>query len=87
MKDTNLCIKYTILERCLQYLMIIPRRIVFAKVNFVRCVVVKLPVCVSLLWSEKRHILECLFYLSATILISYVVFAREFQLSPVASHL
>ena len=25
MKDTNLCIKFTILERCLHYLMITPR--------------------------------------------------------------
>ena len=27
MKDTNICIKFTILERCLHYLMITPRRI------------------------------------------------------------
>ena len=26
MEDTNLCIKFTILERCLHYLMITPRR-------------------------------------------------------------
>ena len=29
MKDTNLCIKCNILERCLHYLMIIPRTIAF----------------------------------------------------------